>query len=322
MTIMNTITLRPADPERDFRQIDALFSLEQGEPESEANLKEDYEIHKPRIFCLKVAEDEHGKLYGFNWATRSRFHEDEAYFFVIVKPELRGQGAGRLLYADVEQSARFSHINSLQVSIRDTPPECQAFAERRGFVVRSHFIELELDLDTFDDQPYDNIITKLEDNGFRFTTMEELGNTEDAQRKLYILNDSTAVDVPGSNGEHPWLSFEDFQTKVCQLDWYKPAGQFVAIDTSTATWAAMCAITRYKNTDYANTLHIGVDIHYRGRKLGQAVRVLALRYARDVLKVHSVRTTHNGMNLPALAIDRKLGYIQISGTLSMEKKLE
>jgi RimJ/RimL family protein N-acetyltransferase/L-amino acid N-acyltransferase YncA len=322
MRNINTITLRPADPERDFKQIDALFSLEQGEPESEANLKEDYEIHKPRIFCLTVAEDEVGKLYGFNWATRSRFCEDEAYFFVIVKPELRGQGAGSLLYANVEQSARFSRIKNLQVSIHDTPTEYRAFAERRGFVAHSHFIELELDLDTFDDQSYDSIIAKLEDSGFRFTTMEELGNTEDAQSKLYILNDSTAVDVPGSNGEHPWLSFEDFQKKVCQMYWYKPDGQFVAIDTSTEAWAAMCAITRYQGANYANTLHIGVDTHYRDRKLGQAVRVLALRYARDVLKVHSVRTTHNAMNLPALAIDRKLGYIQISGSLSMKKRLE
>ncbi len=319
---MNSISLRPADPERDFKQIDALFSLDQGEPENEAALKEDYEIHKPRIFCLKVAEDEHGKLYGFNWATRSRFRDDKAYFFVIVKPELRGQGAGRLLYADTEQTARLSQIKNLQVSIREAPPECRAFAERRGFAVRAHFIELELNLDSFDDQPYGSIIAKLEDSGFGFTTMEELGNTEDAQRKLYALNDSTAMDVPGSNGEHPWLSFEDFQTKVCQMDWYNPAGQFVAIDTSTGTWAAMCAITRFKGANYANTLHIGVDAHYRGRKLGQAVRVLALRYARDVLKANRVRTTHNGMNLPALAIDRKLGYIQISGILSMEKRLE
>jgi RimJ/RimL family protein N-acetyltransferase len=314
--------LRLADPERDFKQISALFSLEQGEPESEADLKEDYEIHKSRIFCLNVAEDDQGNLFGFNWATRSRYHEDEAYFFVIVKSELRGQGAGRLLYADVEQSARSSHIHKFQVDIRDLSPDCRAFAERRGFNEISHYIELELDINTFTDRPYDEVIARLQGEGFRFTTMEELGNTEDAQRRLYFLNDATAIDVPGSNGEHPWLSFEDFQKRVCQMEWYKPDGQFVAIDTSTGAWAAMCAITRFKGSNYANTLHIGVDKNYRGRKLGQAVRVLALRFARDVLKVHSVRTTHTSMNLPALAIDRKLGYVQISGILTMEKKLE
>jgi L-amino acid N-acyltransferase YncA len=249
---MNTITLRPVDLERDFKQIDALFSLEQGEPENEAELKEDYAIHKPRIFCLKVAEGEHGDFYGFNWATRSRFHGDEAYFFIIVKPELRGQGAGGLLYTNLEESARSSGIRNLQVTIHDAPAECQAFAERRGFVVRAHYIELALDLDTFDIKPYNGIISQLEAGGFRFTTMEELGNTVEAQRKLYFLNDATVMDLPGSNGEHPWLSFEDFQQKVCQTNWYKPEGQFIAIDTSSNAWAAMCAITRYEGADYSS----------------------------------------------------------------------
>mgnify|MGYP001574575271 CR=1 FL=1 len=164
--------------------------------------------------------------------------------------------------------------------------------------------------------------TKLKSDGFEFTSMEQLGDTEDAQRKLYILNDTTAMAVPGSDGEPCWDSFEDFRKSVCESDWYKPGGQFVAIDTASGAWAAMCAITRFEGNDYANTLHIGVDMPYRGRKLGQAVRVLALRYARDVLKAHLVRTTHNSENLPALAIDRKLGYVQIRGTYLMEKMLE
>ena len=46
---MKTIVLRPADPELDFRQLAALFSLEQDEPTSEPGLKLDYEVHKERI---------------------------------------------------------------------------------------------------------------------------------------------------------------------------------------------------------------------------------------------------------------------------------
>jgi RimJ/RimL family protein N-acetyltransferase len=64
-----------------------------------------------------------------------------------------------------------------------------------------------------------------------------------------------------------------------------------------------------------------VDKNYRGRKLGQAVKVLALRYARDVLKVDTVRTNHNAQNAPMIAIDRKLGYVQTPGFFMMVKKL-
>jgi RimJ/RimL family protein N-acetyltransferase len=65
-----------------------------------------------------------------------------------------------------------------------------------------------------------------------------------------------------------------------------------------------------------------VDSHYRGRKLAQAVKVLALRYARNVLKVNIVHTDHNTMNHPMIAIDRKFGYVEMPGNFVMKKNLE
>ncbi len=318
---MKTITLRPAEVERDFGQLAALFSLEQDEPTTEPALKADYEEHKARIFRLMVAEDEQGELLGFNWATRSRFDPEQAYFYVIVRPERRGQGAGSRLYADVEQAARAEQIKQLRIDIRDTCPGCRAFADRRGFSEQSHLIGMTLDLEAFDDRPYDEIIARLQAEGFQFTSMEALGNTEEAQRKLYALNDSASAETLGSDGEHPWLSFEDFQKKVCQANWYIPAGQMVVIDTSNGDWAAMSAITRFEGTDYAYNLFTGVDRRYRGRKLAQAVKVLALRYARQALGVSTVRTHHNTHNAPMIAIDVKLGYVQTPGKYMMEKNL-
>jgi RimJ/RimL family protein N-acetyltransferase len=152
--------------------------------------------------------------------------------------------------------------------------------------------------------------------------MAALGNTEDAQRQLSRLNDSAAADTPGANTEHPWESFEDFQESVCQADWYKPDGQMVVIDPSTGEFIAMSAITRMEGNLSAYNLFTGVDRRYRGRKLAQAVKVIALRYAREVLQAPSVQTNHNAQNDPMIAIDRKLGYIQTPGTYLMEKSLE
>ncbi len=179
---------------------------------------------------------------------------------------------------------------------------------------------MRLNLDTFEDSSYDALITNLIADGFRFTSMADLGNTEEAQRHLYLLNDETNMDVPGRNNERTWASFEDFQKRVCQTDWYKPGGQIVAIDTTTGNWVAMSAISRFQN--HAYNLHTGVDRNYRGRKLAQAVKVLALRYARDVLKVNVVNTDHNTMNHPMIAIDRKFGYIELPGTFVMRKVIE
>jgi GNAT superfamily N-acetyltransferase len=328
---MKTIILRQAEPEHDFGQLAAWFTLLEDEPTTEPGLKEWYAKNLGRIIQI-AAQDESGKLLGFYWATRDRMVPERFNFFLFVKPEERGQGIGRQLYQDWERAAREFQAKVLRLNVWDNCPECRTFAERRGFNERSHQLAMTLDLNAFDDRPYDEIISRLQSEGFRFTSMEALGNTEEAQRKLYALNDATSLDTPGADGENPWASFEDFQERVCRAEWYLPDGQMVVFDTANhgtaGPFVAMSAITRlkgapeYNRKDYAYNLHTGVDRRHRGRKLAQAVKVLALRYARDVLKVDTVRTHHNAQNLPMIAIDRKFGYVQTPGTFSMEKRLE
>ena len=318
---MKTFVLRPAEPERDFEQLAAWFSSIEDERTTEAGLKEWYEKHGQRIIQC-VAEDGQGRLSGFYWATRNKREPTQVDFDLFVQPEQRRQGAGRRLYEDLMLAVEAAQAKRLRINVRDTCPEGLDFARRRGFSERSHRIMMALDLETFDDRPYDELIARLEGEGFRFTSMEELGNTEEAQHRLYDLNETTGMETLGASGERSWESFEDFQQSVCQSDWYKPGGQMVVIDTATDTWAAMSAITRLEGNDYAYNLHTGVDRLYRGRKLGQAVKVTALRHARKVLKADSVHTHHNAKNLPMIAIDRKLGYTMMPGTILMEKNLE
>jgi GNAT superfamily N-acetyltransferase len=317
---MKTITLRPAEPEHDFGQLAAWFSSLEDEKTTELNLKEEYERDRERLL-LEVAEADHGELLGFYWAKRNKVELDRLDFYLFVTPEQRGQGIGRQLYEALAQAAVAARTKKLRVSIWDTHPEDRAFAEQRGFSEKRHHFAMELNLAAFDDQPYGEVIARLKSEGFQFTSMEALGNTEDAQRKLHALNDAASASTPGQEGEHAWTSFEDFQKSVCQSDWYKPGGQIVAIDSATGDWAAMSAITRLEGNDYAYNLFTGVDERYRGRKLGQAVKVLALRYAREVLKANTVRTHHNFKNLPMIAIDQKLGYTMLPGTFLMEKNI-
>jgi RimJ/RimL family protein N-acetyltransferase/L-amino acid N-acyltransferase YncA len=317
---MNPITLRPADPERHFAQLSALFATQGEEFNSETALKEEFEKEKERIF-QKAAFDEQGALLGLYWTFRSRLEEGRYYLNLIVEPIQRHQGVGSFLYQDMMEALIASQAKRLRIDVRDDFPEGQTFAERRGFVEKLHTLGMELDLEAFDDQPYAALIERLKGEGFQFTSMEALGNTAEAQRNLYVLNDTAASETPGSEGEHSWTSFDDFQKRVCQADWYKPGGQMIVIDSANGAWAAMSAITRFEGADYAYNLFTGVEKRYRGSKLAQAVKVLALRYARETLHVNTVRTHHNTFNEPMLAIDRKLGYKPLPGVYMMEKLL-
>ena len=317
---MEKIHLRAGTAGRDFVEMAALFATEGDGLTTEAEIITELETDGERIL-QKVAQDETGELLGFYWLSHSKMVAGRAYVNLIVKPERRRQGVGSLLYADLEQALAGSGTQALRVDVKDTCPECRAFAEQCGYHERSHLIEMRLDLEGFDDSPYDEIISRLQKEGFTFTSMEALGNDEAAQRQLFHLNLTARMQTMGGDGEPSWKDFADFQTRVCQAEWYKPGGEKLVIDSATGTWAAMSAITRFAGTDHAYNLFTGVHQAYRGRKLGQAVKVMALRYARQVLGVSEVRTHHITKNAPMLAIDYKLGYELLPGKYSMEKVL-
>jgi GNAT superfamily N-acetyltransferase len=134
---VNTIILRPAEPERDFGQLAVWFSSLEDEPTSESDLKEYYEEQRRRIIQM-VAEDGQGELLGFYWAIRGRLKPDRVYFDLFVKPEQREQGVGRRLYEDLARAVEAAQAKRLRVNVWDTCPECRAFAERRGFTERWH----------------------------------------------------------------------------------------------------------------------------------------------------------------------------------------
>ncbi|MBI5933935.1 MAG: GNAT family N-acetyltransferase [Chloroflexi bacterium] len=313
--------LRPAEVDRDFGLLAAWFTRMEDEESTEAGLREEYERNKERV-TLTMADNEDGKSIGFYWASRNKVDLERLDIYLYVTPDQRGRGVGRALYADVARLAASTGAKRMRVSVSDGSPADRSFAERRGFTEKRHHFGMSLDLAAFDDRPFEAVIERLKGEGFEFTSMDALGNTEEAQRKLYALNDSAAATTPGAEGEHPWASFEDFQKSVCQAKWYIPSGQMVVVDTSTGEWAALSAITRFDGKDYAYNLFTGVDPRYRNRGLGQAVKVTALRFARQVLKVDIVRTHHNFKNQPMIAIDRKLGYAMMPGTYLMEKVSE
>jgi GNAT superfamily N-acetyltransferase len=315
---MNTIHIRPADLERDFGQVAAFFSTLEDEPSTETGLKGYYQEHNHRIL-QRVAEDEQGELLGFYWVIAVREDLEQAYLYLYVKPAQRRQGIGSQLYQHAARAVQHTSIKKLSVFIWDTCQDDRNFAIRRGFSEQAHNITMSLDLTDFDSLRYTALIARLEQAGFQFTSMEALGNAAEAKRKLYRLNNTTAMDEPGSSGKPAWETFEEFKDSVLDRVWYLPGGQIIAIDTTSGSWAAICAVTILEWHDHATILHLGVDAAYRDRDLDLAVMVLALRYARDVLRAKTVYTQSDSRNLPALELDRQLGCTQTRGSMLMSR---
>lgn len=56
-------------------------------------------------------------------------------------------------------------------------------------------------------------------------------------------------------------------------------------------------------------------------QLALAVKAQALLFFRDVMGDKQVKTNHNALNEPMIAIDRKFGYVISPGNLYMRKRL-
>ena len=317
----SAIHLVPAEPDRHFAAIASLLSSQETEPSSQQSLLAWYNRQRQHGIFLTAACDSTGHVLGFDGIYRDNLNIPQLYaFYLIVDPAYRRQGLGSRLYKDLLSHAVTFAARSLTIRVRDTCEEGIRFATQRGFIQKKHSIEMMFDLKNWDEGRYEPILQSLRAQGFRFTNMAELDDTPDARRKLFALNNSAAATDPGSDGIPPWASFEEFNQNVCGSYWYHPDAQIIAIETQTGEWAAMSAITVFQGADHAYNLFTGTDVHYRRRKLAQAVKSLALHRARE-FGVDIVRTSHNSENAAMIAIDTKLGYVRTPGTITMEKLL-
>jgi mycothiol synthase len=317
----NDTLIQPAILNQHFADIALLLNTQEMEPNTAESLAEWYEKQQADGIRFFVAVSPKGKLLGFSGIYRAFTNLERNYsVYLIVNQENRQCGVGSLLYNHLLTQAYDLGALTLRIRVRDNCDEGYHFAFQHGFRVWKHSIEMMFDLKNWDEDRYAPILQSLQAQGFHFTNMSELGDTEEARRKLYALNNGAAATDPGSDGIPPWASFEEFERDVCTSSWYHPDAQIIAIDTSNGEWAAMSAITVFEGSDHAYNLFTGTDVRYRGRKLAQAVKALALRRAR-AFGVNAVRTSHNSENEAMIAIDTRLGYVRTPGVFIMVKEL-
>ena len=73
---------------------------------------------------------------------------------------------------------------------------------------------------------------------------------------------------------------------------------------------------RWSSTNFIT----GVLPAYRGRKIAQALKLIAIRYAK-ARGANYIRTDNDSENAPMLAINRKLGYKSQTGVYLLYKQL-
>jgi GNAT superfamily N-acetyltransferase len=265
-----------------------------------------------------VAEADDGQLVGYGHALRDEWMEPGLFWTnIAVEHAARRQGIGSTIHNVLLDWARPHDATSLMATVYEHLPHSMRFAERHGYQIERHVFESILDLGAFEDRPLQSALDAVQAAGIRFATMTDVGDTEEARRKLWEVESITARDIPGF-AQSPVRPFTSFNEQVCGVPGYRPDCQIVAQDGEV--WVGLARLDPTEATEAMYNAITGVLPAYRGRGIALALKLLAIRAARRY-GVRYLRTNNDAENAPMLAVNRKLGYRPEPGYYRMRARL-
>jgi GNAT superfamily N-acetyltransferase len=177
-------------------------------------------------------------------------------------------------------------------------------AHAYGDGVEARWVRLKLDVETFDDGAFAHVVRQCESEGVSFKTMTELGDTESNRRRLYELNRTCAADIP-ERGE--FFTYEEYVERRILRD-YTPDTTVIALVGHD--WVGMSAASDRSPQGYFFNEMTGVVRSHRGRGIALAMKSIVIQLVRD-RGVAELRTFHHPDNAAPIALNRRLGYVDL-----------
>jgi len=208
--------IRPLDIASDFRALAALLAARDPEPPTPELLQEwegnaPTELIRQRLVAFddEVGDADPETMVGFSDAAIWPWEPPHQFWIsTVVTPGHRRLGLGTRMAEAALAFAKEQGATRLSAEVRDNAVEGLRCAERYGFCQDRHVFESRLHLADFDEQRFAAAVERAESEGILFLTLADLGDTDDARRKLYDINPTLARDVPGHDGD--FMPFEQF----------------------------------------------------------------------------------------------------------------
>ena len=302
-------TFRPLTIETDAADMARIYSYTLPEPISEATAREWWTLREGEFRVTTLALDENKKAIGY-WDVDHETWMKPGTFWtkIVLVPEHRGKGLGSKMFDEILLVAGAQGATHLESAVREDDPATLRFVEKRGFKIQFHAFESTLELASFDEHCFDDLLARVQAEGFRFFSLAEAGFTDENKHKLYDVNRSSSLDDPGSSGSFP--DFYAFSKNVFEASWFRADTQILAAHGDD--WVGLSAIGVYKEDNHAYNAFTGVLRDYRGRGLAQALKLQTILLAKRE-GMRYIRTHNDSNNAPMLAINRKLGYKPLPG---------
>lgn len=265
-----------------------------------------------------AVSDEDGAIAGYGAVLRAPWNAPgELWHSVVVRPEYRGQGIGRNLYACIEEWAQSIEASQLLQSVRENDPASLSFAINRGFIEERRTFESKLDLGAYCRPDLDGVIDKVKADGIRFFTLaDEPGDV--SENKLYELCKITHPDIPGYNGGFP--DFTRWKEWNLELTGASPETTLIAAEGDRYVGLVNLLWNNESHSMYHE--YTCTDREYRGRHIALALKVWGIRIAQEH-GARYLRTHNDSLNAPMLRINRdRIGFEAEPGFCRMLKNLD
>jgi GNAT superfamily N-acetyltransferase len=239
---------------------------------------------------------------------------------IRVDPAHQRRGAGRQLYGRLLVELRRLRAAATWLEVHESAPALTAHAERRGF--RELFRSWGFALDTrgFDLARFQHAAERAAERGIVITTLERERERGPAWLpRLYELHAAITRDIPLPGHPHPAPGLDWFERYVCGSPLALPEAFFVARHGDRYVGESFLHRVEQSPGDLSQKV-TGIHADYRGYGIAVALKLATIAYAQR----HGYSRIWTGVesnNPSMLAINARLGFVQMPGLIVFEKEL-
>lgn len=247
------------------------------------------------------------------------YKEGEFTLIGGVLPEYRNNGIGSALYEIVRERLHKLGALVLRSSSRSDREDSIRFLSQRGFVEYRREKDWELDVKAFDQNPYLELIHRLQREGISIRTLTDLENDPQRDHRLYELVNEILADSPGAEMLYSRLPFNEWIKLNINRSEIPADGYFVAVDGDK-----YIGKTHFETVESGGILHTkltGVIRSHRRRGVALALKVKAINWA-QVNGFSKIITDNEANNVPMSNLNERLGFKRLPEWIFFEKRLE
>ena len=233
------------------------------------------------------------------------YHPQKFYINIEVLETFRNRGIGGALHDHMMNALKPFKPTVLRTDILENQIQSYPFVEKRGFKEVWRETPVHLDISAFDFAPFENLEENLHSKGITISSLSELKDIPELERKVYDLYYEASRYVPSEYESFEIGPYEDW-LNMCIND---PSTRLDAffIASHDGNFIALHELGMHSSGNVLLGGLLGTLPEFRGQGIALALMLRAIRYAYEK-ELTTFKTCTASVNQPMQKLFAKLGF--------------